>query len=83
MTMVRKPDVWQHLPYVTADFHGGLNEIFHLLRCFAAYNSSFVRTFRYSLSVPFLRVKQNKNKCFSAEDETVTLSRNVGELLSF
>ena len=36
VAVVRKPDIWQHSPYVIADFRRGLNEICDLLRCYAA-----------------------------------------------
>ena len=53
-----------------------------LLGCYAAYNGSPVPMFRDTPSIPSSRFKQSKKNasffyCFTLEDETDRLSRNV------
>jgi hypothetical protein len=43
---------------VIAGFHRGAFEICTIFRFYAAYNGSFIPTFRYNLSVPTSRYKQ-------------------------
>ena len=66
---------------VTLGFRRGLNEMFALLRCYAAQIGSKLPTFRNNLPVPSSSVKQYKKNgldCLTVGDGTVRLSGKVG-----
>jgi hypothetical protein len=46
---------------VVPGFHHGVNDIFALLKFYAAYNGTFLPTFRVNPIFPSSRVKQSKN----------------------
>ena len=45
--------------YAISGFRRGVNEIFGLPRCYAAFTGRYLPTFRDNLSVPFSRMKQS------------------------
>jgi hypothetical protein len=61
---------------VISGFRRGVNEIFALLGCNAAYNGSQLPTFRDNLAVPSSAVK------LDIKEGTNRLSRNVGNYKS-
>jgi uncharacterized ParB-like nuclease family protein len=63
---------------VISGFRRGINKNFNLLGCYATSIRTKSPTFRGNLSVPPTKVRQFE--CFTLEDGTDRLSRNVGNL---